>query len=157
MLSPLSRESNYKDSVKKFFVDMLSTENIPVTFDKMVNFPDIYQEAFRVTDERVDRWVSVISGNIYERSPFIDAYPMIYVCTRRDNEGYRLSQLRDYVLGKISIGMAIPLYRSYPDPVEWELLTQMTVYHLGETAQLTTKEGTKFKEIALELKWAAML
>jgi hypothetical protein len=157
MLSPLSRESNYKDSLKKFFVDMLSTENVPVSFDKMVNFPDIYQEAFRITDERVDRWVFVTAGNIYQRTPFIEAYPSIFVCARRDNEGYKLAQLRDYILGKISIGMAIPFYRSYPDPVEWELLTQMTVYHQGETAQLTTKEGTKFKEISLELKWAAML
>lgn len=158
MLHPLSRESNYKDSVKKFFVDGLQTaEQIPVTFDKMVNFPDVFQEGFRNKDERIDRWVSIISGDIVERTPLITAYPVIYVCTRRDFEGFRLAQLRDTVRGLLEESRAIPFYRSYAPPVEWELLTYMDVEHLGESAQLTTKDDTKFKRISVRLKWAAMI
>lgn len=157
-LNPLSRESNYKDSLKKFFVDSIYTaESVPVSFDKMLNFPDVFQEAFRTSDERIDRWVSVISGSLVEDTPFITAYPEIYICTRRDVEGFRLAQLRDTVRGYLDEAMVIPLYRSYAAPTEWVFLTYMAVYHLGETKQLTTKDGTKFKRMSLALKWAATI
>lgn len=157
MLSPLSRESNYKDSLKKFFIDFLKEQNVPVTFDKMLNFPDIFQETFRIRDDKVDKWVSVISGGIYESSPLISTYPSIFICSRRDNEGYKLAQLRDLVKGKIDEGLSIPFYRSYPEPTEWELIGSMTVYHLGESEQLTTQDSTKFKRMSLELKWASTI
>jgi hypothetical protein len=157
-LSPLARESNYKDSIKKYFVDNIyRKENIPVTFDKMINFPEIFQESFRITDERVDRWISVVSGGIVENSPLITAYPAIYVCSRRDMEGYKLAQLRDTVRSLLETTMAIPFYRSYPAPVEWDLLTYMQVFHLGESEQLTTREETKFKRISISLKWTSTI
>lgn len=157
-LSPLAREANYKDSIKKYFVDNIyRTENIPVTFDKMINFPEVFQESFKVFDDRIDRWISVISGGIVENSPLITAYPSIYVCTRRDVEGFKLSQLRDTVRSLLDMAMAIPFYRSYPAPIEWQLLTYMQVFHTGESEQLTTKDETKFKRISLSLKWTATI
>jgi len=157
-LNPLEREANYKDSLKKFFVDNLyRTENIAVTFDKLINFPEVFQESFKVLDDRIDRWVSIISGQIYEKTPIISAYPEFYVCSRRDMEGYKLAQVRDTLMGLIKETMAIPFYRSYPAPIQWELLTQMQVYHLGESQQLTAKDETKFKRISLSLKWAATI
>ena len=157
-LSPLAREANYKDSIKKYFVDNIyRAENIPVTFDKMINFPEIFQESFRISDERVDRWISVVSGSIIENSPMITAYPAIYVCSRRDMEGYKLAQLRDTIRGLLETSMVIPFYRSYPAPVEWDLLTYMQVFHLGESEQLTTREETKFKRISISLKWTATI
>ncbi len=157
MLSPLSRESNYKDSLKKFFVDFLREQNIPVTFDKMLNFPNVFRESFIIKEERIDKWVSIISGGIQEISPVISAYPAIYLCSRRDNEGYKLAQLRDLVKGVLDESLSIPFYRSYPEPVEWELIGRMSVFHLGESEQLTTQDGTKFKRMSLELKWASTI
>jgi hypothetical protein len=157
-LNPLAREANYKDSIKKYFVDNIyRTENIPVTFDKMINFPEVFQESFKVFDDRVDRWISIISGGIVENSPLITAYPAIYVCTRRDIEGYKLAQLKDTVRSLLDETMAIPFYRSYPAPIEWQLLTYMQVFHAGESEQLTTKDETKFKRISLSLKWTATI
>ncbi len=157
MLSPLSRESNYKDSLKKFFVDFLQGQNIPVTFDKLLNFPDIYQATFRLQDEKVDRWASIISGGITQRTPVISAFPVIFLCSRRDNEGYKLAQLRDLVKGKLEESRSIPFYRSYPEPMEWELIGRMAVYYHPESEQLTIQDGTKVKRMSLELKWASTI
>ncbi len=157
MLSPLSRESNYKDSLKKFFIDFLREQNIPVTFDRLLNFPAVFSEIFVIKDERVDKWVSIISGGTTERIPIISAFPVIYVCSRRDNEGYKLAQLRDLVKGKLEESRSIPFYRSYPEPMEWELIGRMTVYYLGESEQLTIQDGTKVKRMSLELKWASTI
>ncbi len=157
-LDPLARESNYKDSLKKFFIDNLSVnEGIPVTFDKMLNFPDVFQESFQMRDERVDKWISVISGGILEQTPFITAYPSIFICSRRDPEGFKLAQVRDHVRGYLEVSRKIAFYRSYSAPIEWDFLTNMTVYHRGESSQLTTKDGTKFKRMSVILKWAATI
>jgi len=161
-LNSLSRETNYKDSLRKFFVENLSDEHdIPVTFDKLLNFPDIFQEGFRYHDDRVNKWVSIVSGGLIERSPMIIAYPAIYMCTRRDNEGYRLAQLRDKVRELLNESMTIPLYRNFYVPFQdqymWEFITHMTIFHNGESDQLTTKEDTRFKRLSLRIQWAATI
>jgi len=153
-LDSTAKESNIRDSIKKYFVDNLYTsEGVPLTFDRYLDIPNVQGHA-------LDKWVSINFGDMFmtELSTHI---LNIYCCTRADSEGFKLAQLRDKVYkylvnGDNTDGMArIAFYRSRASG-DWTLLTTgMVVQEVMESRQFETEDGTKYKILTVKLRFAS--
>ena len=154
-LDPTARESNVKDSIKKFFVDNIAP-HYQLSFDKALTVPKI-----QGSPSEIDRWVSVNFGPM-ERSELSEHTLRIFCCTRRDNEGFKLAQLTDGVMGYLSDttmtdGMKrIPFYRSYENQ-SWELLGAMVVQEIVESEQIISPDETKYKVLNVRLRWSSKI
>jgi len=155
VLHATARESNVRDSVKKFFVDNIeTTEGIPVTFDKALIYPDL-------TDKTVEKWVNVNFGSMIFGT-YSDINLEVHVCTRKDNEGFKLAQLKDKVLGYLSDATTtdgykrIPFYQSHPTDV-WVSLGAFLVIDVIESAQLNADDETKYKTLDVLLRTASII
>ena len=154
-LDPTAREANVRDSVKKFFVDSINrAEGFDLTFDRGLARPRL-----QGTPSEVEKWVSVNFGPI-EASELSEHSLSVYCCTRKDNEGFKLAQLRDTVLGYLvdttqTDGMKrINLYRSFSGQ-PWTLLGAMVVQEVTESEQLEADDETKFKILTVRLRWGS--
>ena len=155
-LDPTARQANIKDSLKKYFVDNLETiEGLKVTFDKALSEPDLQ-------DKSVDRWVTIALGSLLVAT-LSDITVTIYVCTRKDNEGYKLAQLRDKVMGYLSVDSddesgdstkRIPFYRSYANQA-WEVIGGFVVREVLESGELEAPEETKYQVLTVQLATAS--
>lgn len=154
-LDDTAKESNVRDSLKKYFVDSLVTvEGLNVTFDKYLAVPNVQGKA-------VDRWVSINFGDLM-MSELSSHMLRIMPCTRADSEGFKLAQLRDKVIKYLSDntqtdGMArIPFYRSRADG-NWTLLAGGFVIPqpIHESGQYDADDGTKFKVINVRLRFSS--
>lgn len=154
-LDPTAREANVRDSVKKYFVDSLQP-TVQVMFDKGLATPNI-----QGTPSEIDRWVSVNFGRM-EREVLSEHELRIYCCTRKDNEGFRLAQLSDLVMGYLSDttqtdGMRrINLYRSYESQA-WVLIGAMLVQEVLESQQFEADDETKYKILTVRLRWSSKI
>ena len=153
-LDPTARETNVRDSLKKFFVDSIyTTEGIALTFDKALSTP-------RVQGIEVEKWVAVIFGEM-DVDHVAEHIINCYCCTRKDAEGFKLAQLRDKVMGYLtdptsSDGMRrIPLYKSNVFP--WVQIGGLVVYNMQESGQLYASDETKYKVLPFRLLWAAKI
>ena len=155
-LDPTAREANFRDSIKKYFVDNLETiSNIPLTFDKALSSPDIQGKT-------VHKWVSVLFGSSH-LGTMSEIYFRVFCCTRQDNEGFKLAQLKDTVVGYLtndgSIGdgqVRIPFYRSYANQA-WTLLGSLLVIDVIPSDQLEAPDGTKYIILTVRLKTASKM
>jgi hypothetical protein len=147
-----ARESNLKDSVKKYFVDNIErAEGIPVTFDKSLSTP-------KIQGTEVEKWVSIIFGEIDLDS--ISSFSVtLFCCTKKDSEGFKLAQVRDRVMGYLldstqTDGMArIPLYRSSATEA-WALIGGMVIQLDGpESAVMEADDDSKIKTITIQIRW----
>jgi len=151
-LDATAREANVRDSLKKFFVDTLETiENISLTFDKGLSVP-------KIQGNSLDKWVSI---NFKEIETDLVARHSIDIvcCSRKDTEGFILAQLRDKVMGYLedkdqfdSI-RRISLYRSSATEA-WTKIGGIMAYPGNESRQMEDEDGTKFKIINVDLRWA---
>jgi hypothetical protein len=155
VLDPTAREANVRDSIKKYFVDSLHP-TYQLMFDKGLSTPDLTG-----TPGPTDKWISINFG-MMDRGDLSEHILTIYTCTRRDNEGFKLAQLTDTVMGFLSDttrtdGMArIPLYRSYPNQA-WELIGGIVVQEVIESQQLQVDDETKYKILNVRLRWSAKI
>ena len=153
-LDATAKESNLKDSVKRYFIDSLyKTEGVHVTFDKYLSTPQIQGKA-------VDRWVSINFGSL-DMSSMSSHILRIFPCTRSDPEGFKLSQLRDKVYkylvnADMTDGMArIPFYRSRAEGA-WTLLDSgIVVQDVIQSDEMDADDGTKFKEMTVRIRFSA--
>jgi len=154
-LDSTAKESNLRDSIKKYFVDNLyTTEGVNVSFDRYLSTPNVQTKA-------TDRWVTVNFGNM-SMSDLSQYTLAIYCCTRADGEGFKLAQLRDKVFKYLvdtamPDGMArIPFYRSRADGA-WTLLDGGIVVQgpVIESAQYEADDGTKFKILDIRLRFGS--
>ena len=148
-LDPTARDANLKDSIKKHFVESLS--GIYVTFDRSLDAP-------KIQGTELDRWMVVRFGAMVRKS-MSARYIDLILCTRKDPEGYRLSQLSDSVFGACvdpDGGMvSIPMYRSYPNAA-WERLdSTIVISEIQEAAEDDYDDLTKFKILTALLRWGA--
>lgn len=155
-LDPTSRESNIRDSLKKFFVDNIqTTEKIPMLFDKTISVPKLTG-----TPSPVDRWVNINFGNL-DIDTMSSHNIEVFVCQRKDPDGFKATQLRDTVVGYLTDtsttdGMKrIPFYQSFPSPTAWVLLGAMIVQGINESQWLDADDETKFKVITVTLRFAS--
>ena len=154
-LDPTARETNVRDSVKKYFVDSMHP-TYHLMFDKGMSKPNV-----QGTPSEVDRWVSINFGRM-DRGTLSEHDLRIYCCTRKDNEGFRLAQLSDAVVGYLSDDTAthgmktIPLYRSYENQA-WTLIGGLLVQEIIESQQNTTDDETKYKILNVRLRWGSKI
>ena len=153
-LHATAREANVVDSLKKYFIDNLETvEGLVVTFDKALSQP-------KLTGRFTDRWVSVAMGPI-SFDTLSTALIDIYCCTREDNEGFKLAQLRDTVEGYMTNDGSpgdgkkiIPFYQSHPTDA-WVLLGGMVVADVIASARLEAPDETKYRILTARLLFAS--
>jgi hypothetical protein len=152
-LDDSAKESNLRDSIKRFFIENLyKTDGVHLTFDKYLSTPN-------VQGHTVDRWASINFGSLFlsEMSTHILE---IYCCTRKDSEGFKLAQLRDKVYAHMTDntmtdGMAaIPFYRSRATGA-WTLIGSMLVQDVMESQQFEAEDGTKFKILTVKLRFSS--
>ena len=154
-LDPTAREANYRDSMKKYIVDNIKvTEQINLSFDKTINAPVL-------TSKNLRRWVVVNFGTLH-RDHLSSAILDVYCCTRQDNEGFRLAQLTDIVVGYLTDntgdGMKrITLYRSYPPPTAWDVIGGIVVQDIHESSKLLAEDETKYKLLTVLLRFASKI
>lgn len=149
-LDATASEANVVNSVKKFFTDTLVTiEKLQVSFDKSLEAPLLNGVA--VTD-----WVSVQFGQFIGDKLALQII-QIFCCTRQDNEGYRLTQLRDKVVAylrdetKTDASGRIDLYRTNVSP--WVKVGGMLILTDPESGRIEGPDQTKFKVIPIRLRW----
>ena len=152
-IDPTHSEQYIFDSIKKYFVDNLSTvENLNLTFDPEVDTPNFIAN-------HVNEWVAIVLGKL-TLDTIAEQELDIYCCTREDAEGYRLAVLRDKVvnylidLTKTDGFVRITLYQSHPTNA-WVEISKMVAMIEDETPQLDAEDGTKVKLISTVLKWGA--
>ena len=152
-LDATARQANILDSIKRYFVDTFETgASIPVTFDKGLSEPDLQG----VT---VHKWISVNMGDM-SIGLLSDILLMVYCCTRQDNEGFKLAQLRDTVFEGLSVDTAtaddnykrIPFYKSAPNIANWTLLGSLLVQDIIESKNLEAPDETKYKILTVRLR-----
>ncbi len=153
MLDSTVRESNVRDSLKKFFVDSLyKTEGIELLFDKSLSTP-------KVQGMEVDKWYAVLIGEI-ELGTLSDITVDIMCCTKKDAEGFKLAQLRDKVMNYLidtdqTDGMKrVTLYKSSATEA-WESIGTFIISIESETRQMEGEDNSKFKVITVRFIWAA--
>ena len=152
-LDNTAKESNIRDSLKKYWVDSLyTTEGVQVTFDRYLSTPDVRSKS-------VDRWVSINFGGM-ELSELSSHMLNIYCCTRSDGEGFKLAQLRDKVFKYLTDntqtdGMArITFYRSRADG-NWTGIGHFVVQDVIESQQFEADDGTKYKILTARLRFSS--
>lgn len=150
-ISPVSRQVNIKNSVKKYFLYALEElENLTVFFEELSETP---------SDDNGDKllkWVTILFGrgdlgHVSEQQITISAY------TRDDSEGYELSVLLDTIMGYIldedsTNGLAtIPFYDT--SVVPWVFAGGMMPFLQPSLGEMEGADGTKLKDINIVCKW----
>ena len=152
-LHATARLANIKDSLKRYFLDELYTaKGIDVLFDKTVSDPDL---------ESIDshKWVSIVIGST-DIKLLSDILIYVHCCTRKDNEGFKLMQLRDTVFEILSVDpdtatdnfKRIPFYQSAPIAANWTLLGSLVVQDIIESEDLMAGDGTKYRILTVRLR-----
>jgi len=152
-LDPTARESNIRDSLKRYFVDNLNTtEGIPVTFDVSLSVPTLQGTA-------VDRWYAIGFGALGMEA--LSSFAVnIFCCTRRDAEGFKLAQLRDtayeYLIDEDQTdGMArITFYRSRAAGA-WTNIGGIVVSEVIESGQMEGPDETKYKILTAIMRFGS--
>jgi len=86
----------------------------------------------------------------------------VSVCTRQDNEGFKLAQRRDDVFelltddtGTYPDNMArIVFYRSYPTKA-WVVIGGMVIQNINESGQMEAADETKYKMLTVTIRFAS--
>jgi len=149
-LDATAREANIWDSVKKYFVDNMTAH--PVTFDKSLVAPNLQGRT-------VDKWYSIVMGSC-EIGKMSEILLDIFVCTRQDNEWFKLAQLKDSMFElltddtKTDGTRRIPFYQSSPT-VAWTLLGAILVTEIVESPRLEAADDTKYKILHCRLRTAS--
>jgi len=155
-LDATARESNVRDSIKRFFIDNIyKTEGIQLTFDRTLSTPKIQGT------EAATRWVSVNFGPM-DMDYLSNLILTVYLCTRQDSEGFRLAQLRDTVMGYLSDtdetdGMKrITFYRSRSTGA-WMPIGSILVQDVTESGQMLAPDETKYKVLTVRCRFASKI
>ena len=154
-LDATAREANFKDSLKKFIRDNLEiSQSIPILFDKGLSSP-------KVQGREVDQWVAVQLGDC-KTAGLMEAQVHFFVCTKKDPEGYKLSQLRDKVLGAFfdpsypTGSIPVPLYRSHPTQ-PWVVIGYITPFITWQSELQYGEDESKYKILLFTFKWSAKI
>lgn len=153
-MNPLSKESNVKSSLKKYFVDALGAA---VTFDTSLASPDIRSQGAAA----IKQWYNINFGE-FGRQALAEYLFEIYILSRQDAEGVKLAESVDTVMDMlVDSGMTdglkrIPLYDITETP--WEVIGQMVVQEIWDDPIYEAQEDeTKIKVFNVKLRWGAAM
>lgn len=156
VLDPTARETNYMDSMKKYIVDnMWTVERVPVSFDPSMANPKVPNNMELTT------WLNVRFSDLY-RDDLSRASLEIRCSTRQDNEGFKLAQLTDKVIGYFTTTSGdgikrITFYRSYPSPTSWDVIGGIVVQDIIESGVFRAEDETKYKVLYIVLRFASKI
>ena len=148
------RESNVWDSIRKFFVDNLAKggSGTQVMFDSGLSTPKVSGNR-----EVIEKWLNIESGEMYSAS--VSSYVFdVVCCSRKDNAGFKLTQLRDTLMQYLKPNGqqgVIPLYQTR-DGVWTDTGVGMTICVDGESKRLNATNEIKFKVVKITLRWGAI-
>jgi hypothetical protein len=151
-LDPTAREANVRDSLKRYLVTNLKALGIPYVFDRDLTPP-------RLQGEATERWVSIVI-DLRERDTLSIVYLDIFCCTRKDNEGFRLAQLTDSIMGLLTDTEGprrIPFYKSHPTAA-WEKIGGLVVQRIEEYGiNPPLPDGTKVRQLSALIRFASRI
>lgn len=154
-LDRTARLANFRDSIKKYFVDNLNkTERIPLTFDKGLGTPDTKGKALK-------RWVAVNWGPV-NFDTMSEATIDVYCCTRQDNEGRSLAQLHDTVMGYLTDSSGtdgarrITFYRSHRTE-DWINIGGLVIRRIIHSDQMDAPDETKYLILTCIINFASII
>ncbi len=157
-LDPTAREANVRDSLRRFFIDNLSTtEKIPLAFDTALSRPKI-----QGTPSEIDRWVNVNFGQMI-RDDLSDYNIQVICSVRKDKEGFRLAQLTDTVMGHLTDITAndgarrITFYKSSANIADWTVIGGLLVSDIIESEQIKAEDETKFIILNVTIRFASKI
>lgn len=153
-LDETAKEANYRVSIKKYLLDSLETaESKKVMFDKQLGDPDL-------SDKSIEEWVSVNIGPMV-RAQLAQGFLNLTCCTREDPEGDALGELVDTVFGYLRKEdggyQSIPFLIAGSPPTAMVPPQVLTLGSVTESSESTAPDGTKYKVLTCEIKWAAKI
>jgi hypothetical protein len=141
-------EKNLVDSLKKYLLDDLeAARGLEITFDPTRIEPNTVLPS-------TTEWITVVFGDL-DRSGLASFIVDFYICTRKDPEGYRMTELSDAVFDCLTdAAMAdgkrrITLYNGLTTAVG-----SLLVHEILEGGHADAPDKTKFKIITARLRWA---
>jgi len=149
-LSPTTKESDFKNSIKKYFLDNLeTTESLKVFFEELEEVP------LDVSGNPYNKWVIIVFGRrdlgaVSAQQISIDMY------TREDREGDDLAALSDtimnYIIDENSTNglVSIPFYDTSGT---WAQVGGIIPYLQPSLGSMESEDGVQFKAINLLCKW----
>ena len=152
-LSPETRHSDLKGSLKKYFVDNLETTSEIKLFLKWI--PDVPVDA---SGNKLDQWAIIILGD-HNLGTVAECFVEINLFTRNDNEGDDLTALYDLLMNYIidegsSNGLvSIPYYDISSIP--WVKVGGIIPFINRVFGAEEMKDNTHMKTIHLLCKWGS--
>lgn len=153
-LHPLSKESNVKGSLKKYFVDALGST---VTFDTSLAAPDLRVRGVNA----VKQWYNIDFGE-FGRDSLALFYFEVYCLSRQDPEGVKLAEIADTLMdllvdNSLQDGLRrIPFYDISKNP--WENIGAMVVQDIWDTPSVDMVEDeTKIKIFSVRMRWGTKI
>jgi len=137
-MHPLNKESNIRNSIKKFFLDGINAvEGIPVHFTTNIDQSELSEWIF------VDCSNESMTGHVSRKRV------IVYVFTRDDPEYDRLHEIMDKVISYFHPGH-IALYDG-----DWNEVGGAKVEVLPVGALRKTKDNSNFKAMPFVIAWGA--
>jgi hypothetical protein len=153
-LHPLSKESNVKSSIKKYFVDNLSST---VTFDTSLAAPDVRKQG----TDAVKQWYNVDFGE-FGRDALAYYYFDVYCLSRQDSEGVKLGEMVDDLMELLldntnqDGARRIPFYDISKTP--WDEIGAMLIQDVWDAPSVDMVEDeTKVKIFSVRLRWGCQI
>lgn len=150
-LSPVTRKSDFRNSIKKYFLDSLEvTESLSLFFDSLVETPT------DASGVKLTKWVTISFGrsslgSVSEAQISLEAF------TRNDSEGDDLASLLDTIMGYIvdedsTNGLvSIPYYDT--SAVPWTIVGGMIPYVQPSLSAMDGLDNTRFEAVNILCKW----
>lgn len=155
-LDPTARETNFRDSMRRYlFTSLKDTEGYNVFFKQGFTSVNIQES------KSVDKWIIVSFGPIsleHMSTGIVEIRP----CTRQDPNYFKLAQMVDSILGYLTPGSGdgstrITFYQSAPAAENWVDIGGLLVQDVDVSGDLTADDETNFRIITVRVRFASKL
>ena len=153
-LDATARETNFRDSVRKYLYDNLkAVEGYPLYFRQDFTTLDVR------TNKTVEKWIVARFGDL-ELGHMSEGLVEIRPCTRNDESRFKLIQMTDKIVGYLTPGSGdgtqrITFYQSAEAAVDWVEIGGIMIHNIHVSADMTAEDGTNFKVITAVLRFAS--
>lgn len=148
VLSAVTKEVDFKNSIKKYFLDNLeTTQSLPLYFEQLFEVP------LDSNGIKLKQWV-IVSFGYRNLGPVSEQQVSLDLYTTSDNEADDLAALMDIVISYIidedsGNGLkTIPYYNS-----SWEIVGGIIPFLQPTLERMESEDGVQFKAINLLCKW----
>jgi len=153
-LPEISKEINFKISLRKFFYDFATalSPSLPLLFDQGMQIPVDSGSAS-------PKWLTVEFGSFLIGSVNM-ATVDVYCCAQKDTDADEVTKLRDIVVANFTDSTKIDGIRRIPfyinlNTVDEEIIGYIMAEVAFQSSYLRATDGTKYKIITLNLRWGA--